>query len=73
MLTLGDIANEILKIREAIDAVEVKGQDNRTRLSYAYKICENLIEKINETAREIQNQVQEAGDESGEQDSGAAE
>lgn len=73
MLTLGDIANEILKIREAVDEVEVKGQENRSRLSYAYKTCENLIECINETAREIQNQVQEAGEDDGEPDSGTAE
>lgn len=73
MLTLADIRNQIFKIREAIDGVEVKGHENRSLASYAYQLCNDLIEALNETAHEIQNRVQEAGEDDGEPDSGTAE
>ena len=58
MSTLQDIVNEILKIREAIDQVEVKGNQNRTLLSYAYGRCDGLIQAIQETERQILNENQ---------------
>ncbi len=58
MSTLQDIVNEILKIREAIDQVEVKGNQNRTLLSYAYGKCDGLIQAIQETERQILNENQ---------------
>lgn len=58
MSTLQDIVNEILKIREAIDQVEVKGNQNRTLLSYAYGRCDVLIQAIQETERQILNENQ---------------
>lgn len=73
MLTLGDIATEVAKVRQAIDQLSVAGHANHALASYAYGVCDNLIDSLNETAREIQNQVQEVGEEDGESDSGAAE
>lgn len=58
MSTLQDVVNEILKIREAIDQVEVKGNQNRTLLSYAYGKCDGLIQAIQETERQILNENQ---------------
>lgn len=58
MSTLQDIVNEILKIREAIDQVEVRGNQNRTLLSYAYGKCDSLIQEIQETERQILNENQ---------------
>lgn len=55
MTTLGDIINKIAAIRNEIDAVEVKGYDNRRRLNAAYDNCTDLINEINQTAQEIQN------------------
>ena len=82
MSTLQDIINEIMKIREAIDQIEVKGHQNRTLLSYAYGKCDGLIEAIQETERRILNENQNGSTESnaltedgeviGEQDTGSA-
>lgn len=55
MTTLGEIINEISKIRNAIDKVEVRGNENRRLLNEAYDSCEFLISSINRTAQEIQN------------------
>lgn len=55
MLTLGDIINEITKIRNAIDGIEVKRHENRQLLEFAYDGCTNLINSINQAATEIQN------------------
>ena len=73
MITLMDLGNEILKVREAIDGVEVKGNENRSRISYAYEKCNRLIAVINQTTQEIQNGNQEAGENHGQLDSGPAE
>ena len=82
MSTLQDIVNEIVKIREAIDQIEVKGQHNRSLLSYAYGKCDGLIEAIQETERQIINGNQngttetdaltEEGEVIGEQNTGSA-
>lgn len=55
MITLGDITNEIARIRNTIDKVEVRGNENRCLLSNAFDACNNLIDVINQTAQEIQN------------------
>jgi len=62
--TLQDIVNEIMKIREAIDQVEVKGNQNRTLLSYAYGRCDGLIQAIQETERRILSENQNGSPES---------
>ncbi len=73
MLTLMDLGNEIMKIREAIDGVEVKGRHNASLLVYAYDKCNNLIASINEAAQQIQNGTQEGAEENGEHDTGDTE
>ena len=55
MTTLGEVINEISKIRETLDAVEVKGYENRVRLNNAYDKCSTLIEAIAQAAQEAQN------------------
>ena len=55
MLTLGDIINEITKIQNAIDGIEVKRHENRQLLEFAYERCGRLIASINQAATEIQN------------------
>ena len=64
MLTLGEIINEISKIRDLIDSVEVKGYDNCHRMTVAYERCNNLITAINQVAKEIQNKGEPADTES---------
>ena len=55
MTTLGEIINEVSKIRGMLDLVEVKGYENRRRLNIAYEGCTSLINAINQAAQEIQN------------------
>ena len=87
LLTLGDVINEIAKVREAIDGIEVKGNQNAVLLCYAYSHCSEIIDGLNETAKQIQEQqnqnqngskdqpeiiLTEAGEENGEIDTGSA-
>lgn len=48
METLLDFGQEILKIREAIDSIEVKGKTNASYLVYAYDKCNEIIQAINQ-------------------------
>lgn len=55
MTTLGEIINEISKIQNTIDKVEVRGNENRRLLNEAYDRCDYLITSITQTAQELQN------------------
>lgn len=59
MITLGNIINDVSKIRDAIDKVEIKGSGNRFLIDFAYNKCTDLINSINEAATEIQNAEKE--------------
>ena len=71
MLTLQDIINELAKIRDVTDQIEVRGKQNATYLCYVYDKCNELIGRLDEAAREIQNENQaeaiKAGEDDGEQ------
>lgn len=56
MLTLLDIINEIINVRDVIDQVEVKGRNNQALLVYAYDHCNQLVSDLNNAAKEIQNE-----------------
>ena len=66
MNTLMDLGQEVLKIREAIDSVEIKGVDqikkNASYLTYAYDKCNAIIQAINQIA-ENQRQLQKSQNE----------
>lgn len=76
MLTLQDMINEIAKVRDVTDQIEVRGKQNATLVCYIYDKCSSLIEELQKTAMEIQNENQnvtiEAGEEHGEQNSDSA-
>lgn len=55
MTTLGDIINEVNKIKDLINSVEVKGYENMRLMIVAYERCNNLVTSITQTAQEIQN------------------
>lgn len=77
MLTFQDLINDILRIREAVNGIEVKGNQNAALLCYAHNKCDELIETLRKTANEIQNEqnaepeftVVESGEENGQQNS----
>lgn len=58
MVTLMDLGKEIIKIREAIDSVEIRGVDqirkNAPYLTYAYDKCTSLIQSINQIVNDLQ-------------------
>lgn len=70
MDTLTDLGKEVLKIREAIDSIEIKGVDqikkNIPFLAYAYDRCNFVIQSINQIA-ERQNGVNEGREDDGKQ------
>ena len=76
MLTLQDIINEIAKVRDVANQIEVKGKNNASLLCYVYDKCDSLIEELRKAAMEIQKENQaetiEVGEEHGEQNSESA-
>ena len=73
MVTLMDLGNEVMKIREAADAIEVKGKQNAALLVYVYETCNRVIGMINEAAQQIQNGSKEGADHDGDPDTGDTE
>lgn len=78
MKTLKDLGQEIIKIREAINNVEIRGVDqikkNAPYLTYAYDKCNSIIQSLNQIAdeqlqlQERQNGVNERRENYGESD-----
>lgn len=79
MQSLYDIGKTIVQIREAVNAIEVKGQENASYVVYIHGKCNDLIETLNEIARNAaQQETQPAADEEtdgevNEPDSGVSE
>lgn len=72
MATLYDFGQAITQIRDASDAVEVKGARNAGLISFIYDKCNEIIAVINEVARQATEEVEnqdEVGDDNGENDS----
>lgn len=74
METITDIVNEIIKIRDTLDGIEVKGKQNAALLCYAYDKCNALADVLMKIATEIQNESKnenipvDGGEENGKQD-----
>lgn len=75
MITLQDVIEDLSKICEALDAVEVKGRNNSALLVFAWDKCNNLIGELNKAAENIAKyeneqpsivEVEEVGEENGE-------
>lgn len=78
MVTLQDMIEELEKIENAADSIEVRGKNNAALLCYICSKCEEMIKELSETAREIQNGSPEIvtapkdGEENGESNTGSA-
>ncbi len=46
MLNINEIMSALVRIRDAIDKVEVKGQANRSLLVFAYEDCNQLLTQL---------------------------
>lgn len=51
MATLLDIGQEVVKIREAVNSLEVKGEYNASLIVYAYRKCDEIVAAINEITK----------------------
>lgn len=68
-MTLYDFGIEVAKIREAINSLEIKGEQNASLVVYAIGRCNYLIQQINDTAKEaaeIQNSSEGGAEDGGE-------
>lgn len=52
MKTLYELGQEIMKIREAVNSLEVKGQENARFVIYCFDKCNGIIQAINNAASE---------------------
>ena len=74
-MTLQEFGHEVLKIREALNTLEVRGERNASLVVYCYNKCNDLVAALNEVIAEVagdtqlQNGMEEA---SNEQDSGVS-
>lgn len=46
MLNINELMSALVRIRDAIDKVEVKGQANRSLLVFAYEDCNQLLKQL---------------------------
>lgn len=61
MQTLLDFGQEVVKIREAVNSLEVKGEANAALIVYTIQKCNNIILEINKIANN-QNGSEEVND-----------
>lgn len=71
MKTLKDFGMEVMKIREAANMLEVKGQSNASLVVFIVEKCNAIIKAINEIVAERQNG--KGGEVDNEQNSGVSE
>lgn len=72
METIGDIINELIKVQNALDDIEVKGRQNAALLCFAYERCTAIANALTDAAKNVQNESTlvepEDGEENGQQD-----
>ena len=62
MKSLYEFGKEIVRIREAINSVKIKGRKNASLVVFACNRCDELIEEINQIARNAEEQASEQSD-----------
>lgn len=55
MFNLADIGNRVVEIRNASNAIEIKGRQNAALIVFINTSCDEIVQMINETVKEIQN------------------
>lgn len=55
-ININELMRAIIRIRDNIDKVEVKGQENRACLYYAYNDCNMLLKQLGMILEEGQKQ-----------------
>lgn len=63
MQTLLDFGQEVIKIREAVNSLEVKGEANAALIVYTVQKCNDIILEINNIAKNQNDSKEEDEDE----------
>lgn len=63
MQTLLDFGQEVIKIREAVNSLEVKGEANAALIVYTVQKCNDIILEINKIANNQNDSKEEDEDE----------
>lgn len=63
MQTLLDFGQEVIKIREAVNSLEVKGEANAALIVYTVQKCNDIISEINKIANNQNDSKEEDEDE----------
>lgn len=63
MRTLLDFGQEVIKIREAVNSLEVKGEANAALIVYTVQKCNDIILEINKIANNQNDSKEEDEDE----------
>lgn len=58
--TLYDFGQTIMKIRDAVNSIEIKGRQNSTYVVYINHQCDELIGDINEIVRKADSSTHES-------------
>lgn len=58
--SLYDFGQSIIRIREAANSMEIKGRQNASFVVYINNKCDELIEEINEIARDAEKPAPES-------------
>ena len=53
MVTLYELSQEVVKIREAVNSMEVKGRQNAALIVYCCEKCDNIIKAVNEAVSRL--------------------
>lgn len=60
MMNLYELGQEVIKIREAVDSMTVKGKTNAALVVYCFDKCNAIINAINEAAASPPAQTEES-------------
>lgn len=66
MKTLYDFGLEVAKIREAVNSLEVKGEENASLIVYINQKCNGIISAINEACQPQKTDENQNANEEGE-------
>ena len=59
MISPNEILNEIRSIKEAINRIEIKGEQNANYVLFSCQRCDILIDAINEVIKTRQNETED--------------
>lgn len=62
MNVLNDLRDGIIKIRNAVSQIEIKGEQNASRVVYACAMCDSIVEILNKAIEQVST------DQNGEED-----